>query len=227
MDSFDHFFHRLHCSLHPQLRHYSPNALSDPADYWHELDYWNLPESFRKECNAAFQATKTSAYFSWEEKCVFSFSTLTPPCPHAALLRNIFVPKPHRGHHYCTQALEQIVRVAESSAVCILAIVHPFEIHSEGCSIDDAIDALHRSAHGISYVSDEAATQAMNTRLKKAGFRNCNLLDSMSDHGIATIPLTHQWLFVPRKVDKSFLAGIAGRFVSEAVDDAAANQTAA
>jgi hypothetical protein len=57
----------------------------------------------------------------------------------------------------------------------------------------------------------------MNKRLRKAGFRNCDLRDSMSEHGGKTIPLTNQWIFVPRSVDTLFLASITDRFVSESV----------
>ncbi|NDE17086.1 hypothetical protein EBZ80_19370 [bacterium] len=223
MDSFDDFLHRMRCSLHPQLRHYSYESLKDPDEYTHHLRYWNLPESFRKECGNVFQTTGTVGYFSWKSKCVFSFDCLTPPSPHAALLRNIFVPKEHRGQHCCTATLAEIVRVAESSATCIVAVVHPFEIYTAKEGIAAAIDALHRSSHEVAYVSNEMAQQAMNARLKKAGFRNCDLRDSMMD---ITIPLTNQWIFVPSNVDKPFLAGISDRFVNEAVDALGGKQTA-
>jgi len=223
MDSFDDFLHRMRCSLHPQLRHYSYESLKDPDEYTHHLRYWNLPESFRKECGNVFQTTGTVGYFSWKSKCVFSFDCLTPPSPHAALLRNIFVPKEHRGQHCCTATLAEIVRVAESSATCIVAVVHPFEIYTAKEGSAAAIDALHRSSHEVAYVSNEMAQQAMNARLKKAGFRNCDLRDSMMD---ITIPLTNQGIFVPSNVDKPFLAGISDRFVNEAVDALGGKQTA-
>jgi hypothetical protein len=226
MGTFDDLLYRLHCSMHPQLRHYSANSLKDSGEYRHVLDYWNLPESFRRECEAAFQKTATTAYYSWDERCVFSFGTLTPPCPHAALLRNIFVPKEHRGRRCCKEALSRIANVAEASATCILAIVHPFEIHTESHDLRVAIDALHRSAHGISYLNSKDATQAMNTRLKTAGFLNCDLRDSMSSYGIDTIPITNQWIFIPSTVDKPFLASIASRLVNEAVDDSSSKRLA-
>jgi hypothetical protein len=155
---------------------------------------------------------------------VFSFDCLTPPSPHAALLRNIFVPKEHRGQHCCTETLAEIVRVAESSATCIVAVVNPFEIFADKGGIKAAIDALHRSTCGVAYVSNETAQQAMNARLKKAGFRNCDLRDSMMD---MTIPLTNQWIFVPNNVDKPFFASLANRFVNEAVDALGGKHTAA
>jgi hypothetical protein len=224
MGTFDDFLHRLRCSMHPQLRHYSAESLKDDAEYRHVLEYWNLPESFRRECEATFQGTGTTAYYSWNEKCVFSFSTLTPPCTHAALLRNIFVPKEHRGQHCCTEALSRIVSVAEASATCILAIVHPFEIHAESRDLNAAIDALHRSAYDVSYVSSSGAIDAMNTRLKRAGFVNCDLRDSMSNYGIETIPITRQWIYLPSTLDKPFSASLASRLVNEVVDDAASNR---
>ena len=55
----------------------------------------------------------------------------------------------------------------------------------------------------------------MNKRLRKAGFRNCDLRDSMSEHGSKSVPLANQWIFVPRSVDTLFLAGLADRFVNE------------
>lgn len=226
MGYFDDILLRLRCSLHPQLRHYAPELLKDPADFRHQLDYWNLPESFRRECNAAFQATGTTGYYSWNSKCVFSFDSLTPPSPHAALLRNIFVPKEYRGQHCCTEALSQIVRVAESSATCILAIVHPFELCTEKDGIEAAIDALHRSLTGLSYVSSETAKQAMNARLKKAGFLNCDLRSTMSDDGAATIPVKQQWIFVPKNVAQPFLTEISSRLVNEVGDDSGLKQTA-
>jgi hypothetical protein len=224
MDTFDEFVHRMRCSLHPQLRHYSFASLKDPAAYWHLVDYWNLPESFRRECDNTFQATGTTGYYSWESKCVFSFDSLTPPSPYVALLRNIFVPKEHRGQYCCMEALSQITRVAESSATCILAIVHPFAIHTEKDSIEAAIDALHRTSGGISYVSGETAKQAMNARLKKVGFRNCDVRDSMLD---LTIPVANQWIFVPTSVAPAFLATISDRFVNECVDAAGGKHTVA
>jgi hypothetical protein len=224
MESFDDFLHRMRCSLHPQLRHYAYESLKDPDEYSHRVRYWNLPESFRKECGNAFQATGTTGYFSWNGKCVFSFDCLTPPSPHAALLRNIFVPKEHRGQHCCTETLAEMVRVAESSATCIVAVVHPFEIYAAKEGITAAIDALHRSSHDVAYVSDETAQHAMNARLRKAGFRNCDLRDSMMD---ITIPLTHQWIFVPSNVDQPFLASLTDRFVNEAVDALGGKHTAA
>lgn len=227
MGIFDDLFRQMHCSMHPQLRHYSPESLKDPAELRHQLDYWSLPESFRKECDEAFQATGTTGYYSWNSRCLFSFDSLTPRSPHAALLRNIFVPKEYRGQHCCTEALSKIVHVAESSATCILAIVHPFEICTE--HLDDlksAIDALHRSPHGISYVSNETATRAMNARLRRAGFRNCDLRSTMSDHGATTIPVTHQWIFVPQSVHPSFLSQISSRLVNEVGDESGTKQTA-
>lgn len=224
MDSFDAFLHRMRCSLHPQLRHYSYESVKDPDEYSYLLRYWNLPESFRKQCGKAFQATGTTGYFSWKGKCVFSFDCLKPPSPHAALLRNIFVPKEYRGQHCCTETLAEIARVAEASATCIVAVVHPFEIYAANKDIAVAIDALHSSAHEVAYVSDETAQQAMNTRLRKARFRNCDLRDSMMD---LTIPLTNQWIFVPSNVDQPFLASLADRFVNEAVDALGGKHTAA
>lgn len=218
MDSFDDFIHRLHCSMHPQLRHYSFTALKDPAEYRHHLRYWSLPDSFRAECNKTFQATGTTGYYSWNGKCVFSFDCLLNPCPHAVLLRNIYVPREYRGQHCCTDTLSQITRVAESSGTCIVAIVHPFEISTDHLGLKAVVDALHRSEHGISYVGDKTAKCAMNARLKKAGFCNCDLRDSMSPHGEATIPLTNQWIFLPKSVDQQYLASISKRLVNESVD---------
>lgn len=224
MDSFDAFLHRMQCSLHPQLRHYSYESLKDPVEFSHRLRYWNLPASFLKECSNTFQTAGTTGYFSWNGKCVFCFDCLSPPSPHAALLRNIFVPKEHRGQHCCAETLAEIVRVAEASATCIVAVVHPFEIYTAKEGIAAAVDALHRSAHAVAYVRDETAQQAMNARLRKAGFRNCDLRDSMMD---ITIPLTNQWIFVPSNVDQEFLASLADRFVNEAVDATGGKHTAA
>lgn len=224
MDSVDDFLHRMRCSLHPQLRHYSYEFLKDPDEYNHHVRYWNLPASFRKECDNAFQATERTGYFSWNGKCIFSFDCLTPPSHHAALLRNIFVRKEHRGQHCCTETLAEIVRVAESSATCIVAVVHPFEIYTDKEGIAAVIDALHGSSYDVAYVSDETAQQAMNARLRKAGFRNCDLRDSMMD---ITIPLTNQWIFVPSNVDQQFLASLADRFVNEVGDVVGGKLTAA
>lgn len=225
MASFDDLFHRMRCSLHPQLRHYSPESLKDPYEFRYQLDYWNIPESFRRECDAAFQATGTTGYYTWKSKCVFSFNSLTPPSAHAVLLRNIFVPKEHRGKHYCTEALSQIARIAECSATCILAIVNPFEMCSEAHGTEAAIDALHRSLHGIWYVSDETAKQAMHGRLKKAGFRTCDLRGITPYLG-NNVPVGDQWIFVPDSVDQSFLADISSLLVNEGVDDSRMKQTA-
>jgi len=217
MDSSDDFLHQIRCSLHPQLRHYSYESLKDPDEYSHRLRYWTLPESFRKECGNAFQATGITGYFSWNGKCVFSFDCLTPPSPHAALLRNIYVPKRHRGQNCCIGTLAEIVRVAESSATCIVAVVHPFEIYADNDGVAAAVDALHRSTHAFAYVSDETAQQAMNTRLRKAGFCSCDLRDSVMD---ITTPLTNQWIFLPQSVDQEFLASISERLVNEVVNGA-------
>lgn len=217
MGFFDELLHHLRCSLHPQLRHYAPEALRDLDDFRHHLDYWNLPECFRRKCDEAFQKTGTIGYFHWQGRCLFSFDTLSPPCSHAVLLRNVFVPKKHRGKHSCTEALSQIVRVAESCGICILAIVHPFEIRTDKDDIEAGVEALHRSAHDVWYVSSQTAQAAMNARLRKAGFLNFDMRDSMSEHGATTIPLTNQWIFVPQGVDQAFLASIQDRFVNEVV----------
>lgn len=222
----DDFINQLRLSMHPQLRHYSAESLVESGDYTHVRDYWNLPASFRRECESTFQRTGTTAYYGWKKRCVFSFSTLRPPCPHAALLRNIFVPREHRGQRYCTEALSRIVSVAEASATCIVAVVNPFEIHMESGDLEVAIDALHRSAHDVSYVSNKDATKAMNARLKNAGFLNCDLRDSMSSYGIDHIPITSQWIFIPSTVDKPFLASLVSRLVNEAVDDTSSQRLA-
>jgi hypothetical protein len=217
MGTYDDLFHQLRCSMHPLLRHYSAEALNNPANYGHALDYWNVPVTFRRECEKSLESTGITGYFAWKNKCLFSFDSTSPASPHAALLRNIFVPKEYRGQRVCMEALAQIVSAAEAAGTCILAVVHPFDIYGENVGLKAALEALHRTGKGFLHVDDAEPQHAMNKRLRKAGFRNCDLRDSMSEHGGKTIPLTNQWIFVPRSVDTLFLASITDRFVSESV----------
>jgi hypothetical protein len=224
MVSFDAMIHDLRCSLHPQLRHYSPYSLRDEIHFRRQFDYWNLPESLRQACDDVFQQTGTTGYYGWENKCVFSIDSLSPPCPNVVLLRNIYVLKKYRGQQFCTKTLAQLVQVAESTDICILAIVHPFEIRFDNDTLEGAVDALHRSETGVWYVGDELAQEAMNARLKKAGFRNCDLRDRLSLAAAKRIPLRNQWIFVPKGVDRNFLTSIEFRLVNEEVNESVAER---
>jgi hypothetical protein len=215
MASMDDFFRRLQCSLHPQLRHYCFDSLRDTGHLNQQLDYWNLPDGFRRECERVFLPTGLTGLFALQDKCVFSFDTLSTPCREAVLLRNIFVLRQHRGQHVCTDALVQIVKVAEATSTCILAIVHPFEIDTTEAGVKAVAEVLCGTKEGMAYVGDVRLQNAMNSRLKKAGFRNVDMRDFMSDYGGSSIPLANQWVFVPQSVDPAFLRGIADRFVNE------------
>lgn len=215
MGTYNDIFYQLRCSMHPLLRHFSAEALKDPANFGHDLDYWNVPMAFHRECEKHLEKTRISGYFTWKSKCLFSFGSSLSASPHAALLRNIFVPKEYRGQHICMEALAQILGAAESAGTCIVAVVHPFEIYGENIGLQAALESLHLTGKGFNHVDNAEPQQAMNKRLRKAGFRNCDLRDSMSEHGSKSVPLANQWIFVPRSVDKLFLAGLADRFVNE------------
>lgn len=215
MTSMDNVFRRLHCSLHPQLRHFCFDVLRKAGRLEQQLDYWNLPDGFRRECERKFLPTGVTGFFALKDKCVFSFDTLSTPCREAVLLRNIFVLKQHRGQHVCTDALEQIVGVAEATSTCVLAVVHPFEIDTSEAGVKAVAEVLCGMREGMAYVGDHSLQAAMNGRLKKAGFRNCDMRDSMSHYGASSIPLANQWICVPRSADQVFLRGIADRFVNE------------
>lgn len=215
----DDFLHLARCSLHPQLRHYSSNVLQDRGIFSHLSSYWDLPKAFRNHCDEAFDQTGPTGYLSWDGKCVFSFEGISTFGAYSALLRNLYVPRAYRGQGVCNDTLSQIALVAESSRTCVVAIVHPFEISGIATCLEAAIEAMHGMSSAISYVSDPNLQIAMNGRFKKAGFRNCDLRDTMSDSGAATIPLANQWIFVPTGVAPSLLASIADRFVNEGRDE--------
>jgi hypothetical protein len=215
MGEYENLFHQIRCSMHPLLRHFSQESLKDPAKYGQALDYWNLPVAFRRECEKRFDSTSIPGYFQWKGKCLFSFDSLSFSGSHAALLRNIFVPKENRGQRVCKEVLAQITGVAESTGTCILAVVHPFEIHGSSIGLKGAIEVLHGTGTGFAHVEDKEPQIAMNQRLRMAGFRNYDFRDSMSEHGSKSIPITNQWIFVPHSVDKLFLAGISDHFVNE------------
>lgn len=215
MASMDDFFRRLQCSLHQQLRHYSFDSLRDAGTLSQQLDYWNLPDGFRRECERVFRPTGVTGFFSVKGTCVFSFDPLSPPCREAVILRNIFVLREHRGQHLCTEALDLIVKVAETTSTCILAIVHPFEIETTEAGVKAVAEVLCGAKEGMAYVNTPSLQAAMNSRMSKAGFRNIDMRDFMSDYGSSSIPLANQWLFVPVGVDQAFLRGISERFVNE------------
>jgi hypothetical protein len=215
MASKDDFFRRLECSLHQQLRHYSFDCLRESGNLSQQLDYWNLPDGFRRECERMFCPTGVTGFFSMRGTCVFSFDTLSTPCREAVILRNIFVLREHRGQHLCTEALAQIVKVAEASSTCILAIVHPFEIHTDQAGELGIVEVLRGTNEGLTYQNHPDLQNAMNSRMMKAGFRNIDMRDFMATEGSDSIPLANQWIFVPQSVDQAFLRGISDRFVNE------------
>lgn len=219
MTKIDEYIHLIRCSNYPQLRHFSSDTLEDEETCSHLLGYWSLREEFRNECRRFFTEARTLGYFTWREKCAFSFTNSSQLSPHAALLRNIFVPRPLRGQNACGDTLSQIVKIAEATGICIVAVVHPFELSASASSLESAIDAMHGGPDGNWYVSDPILQSAMNGRFRKAGFVNFDLRVAMSPHGATTIPLENQWMFVPQTVDQSFRASISGSFVNECSDE--------